>query len=166
MNKYKILSGDSLRKILGGTFTIKVFRQGGDIEIGCANNLIVDVGIAQLGDILAGVETTDIDLGFIEPGEGLTTPAPGDTDTEDELEGSPTARLAATVQARNASTPFEVSIEAFLDTAAYTRPQTINEMCVFFTPVGGTLFARGLLDTPVTLNTGDTATINYSIVFK
>jgi len=157
---------NKLRDVLGGEFSIVVHKKNGDTKVQVAKNIITDVGIKHLGDILAGFETTDIDLGFIEPGEGTTEPAIGDTDTEDELEGSPTARIAVTAQSRQSSSPFEISIEGFIDSGDYTRPQTISELCVFFTPVGGVLFARALLATPELLSTSDTVTINYSLTFR
>ena len=131
-------------------------------------NLIPDVGIKILGDILAGVETTDTDLTFIEPGEGTTAPVIGDTDVEDPLEGSPhPARLPFTVQARSATTPFEIEISAFIATDDYTRPQTINELTVWFNDDAGTkLFARAVLASGNTINAGDTATLTYGIIFR
>ena len=161
---HKISNDDNMG--VGGFFEIVIHRADtGKDEYSSIYNIITDVGIKHLGDILAGIDTTNIDLGFIEPGSGTTTPVIGDTDTETEL--TPQDRLAATAQTRSTSSPFEVVIEAFIDSSKYTRPQTINELCVFFTPDdSGDLFARGVLTTGITLNANDTATINYSIIFR
>jgi len=131
-------------------------------------NIITDVGIKKLGDILIGDETTDLDLAFLEPGEGTTTPAIGDTDVEDPLEGSPhPARLAQTDQTRSASSPFEVEISAFIGTTTYDRPQTISELTVWWDDDPGTkLFGRAILGTPVTITGTDTATLIYGIIFR
>ena len=151
---------------IGGFFEIRIHRADtGKDEYHSISNIITDTGIKRLGDILAAVESTDIDLGFIEPGSGTTTPVIGDTDTETPL--TTADRLAATLQTRSASSPFEVVIEAFINSTKYDRPQTINELCVFFTPdETGDLFARGVLVTGIVLNADDTATINYSILFR
>ncbi len=162
----KLVRLDHFRHALAGGFTIVVHRaKTGQNETYHTKNLIVDVGLAQLGDILAGNETTDIDLGFIEPDEGVSVPVITDTDTEDPLD--PADRLAATVQSRSSVSPFEVVIQTFIVSTKYTRPQTISKLNVFFTPdETGTLFAAGLLDTPVTLTGSDTATLTYGIVLR
>ena len=148
-----------------GILKVVVTHPDGSTTTSKGYNIIVDNGIKRIGDILAGIETTDIDLGFLEPGSGSTTPVIGDTDTETPL--TPADRLAATSQTRSAVTPFEVVISTFISSTKYTRPQTINELVVFFTPdETGDAFARGLLSTPITLEANDTATISYGHVFR
>jgi len=151
---------------LGGEFWIDVVRASGKVEDRIhAPNLIVDAGIKQLGDILTNNEVTDLDLSFIEPGEGTATPLITDTDINDPLD--PADRLAATAQTRSSTTPFEVVISAFITSIKYTRPQTITELAVYFADdPSGTMFARGKLDTPIILNSSDTATISYGILFR
>ncbi len=157
---------DHFRHAIGGSFTMVVHRaKTGQNETYHANNLIVDAGIKQFGDILAGLETTDIDLGFMEPDEDTGAPLISDTDTIDPLD--PADRLAATIQSRASVSPFEVIITTFISSTKYSRPQTISKLNVFFTPdETGTLFAAGLLDTPVTLAGSDTATLTYGIVLR
>lgn len=156
------------RKGIGGEFCIQIYNEDGTCPPPVfQENLVVDAGIKHLGDILAGIETTNLDLAYIEPGEGTSDTTVGMTDTEDVLEGTPTDRLAATSQTRSTSSPFEVTISAFINSTDYTRPQTITELNVFFGPqTGGDLFARGKLSTPVALTGSATATISYSIVFR
>ncbi len=162
----KLSFGDSFRKSLHGEFSIVVHYPDGRTQTSVSKNIITDVGLKHLGDILAGDETTDLDLGFIEPGIGTTPADISDTDTETELPGSPTTRLPITLQSRATTSPFEVSIEGFIDTGDYTRPETITELCVFFTDIDGDIFARSVLASSVLLSTGATATINYSLVFR
>ncbi len=150
---------------IGGVFGITVHRADGTEEHQSVKNIIVTDGVKRLGDILAGVETTDIDLGFMEGGTSDQTPVVGDTDTVAPLTGSGSGRLAQIAQTRSVTTPFEVVITIFIDSVILTRPQTIKELCVFFTPSNGDLFARGVLETPIVLNASDTATLTYSIVF-
>lgn len=154
------------RENIGGKFCVEVTRADGTIEDKVyVNNIITDIGIKHLGDILAGIETTDIDLGFIEPGSGTTEPAITDSDTETPL--TTADRIAATTQTRSTSSPFEIIISAFINSTKYTRPQTINELVIFFTPdETGDIFARGKLSAGITLNAGDTATISYGVVFR
>lgn len=149
-----------------GKFVVKVFDQNGKLkDMTYGYNLVPDVGIKHLGDILAGVETTNLALAYIECGSGTTTPVIGDTDTETPL--TTADRLATTSVTRSATSPFEVTAETFISSTKYSRPASINEVCVFFAPdETGDLFARGLLDATITLNANDTATIAYSLVFR
>jgi len=162
----KIKHLDKFRDALGGNFTVKVRTKEGDLVTqGNTDNIITDVGIAQLGDVLAAIETTDIDLGFIEPGDSDQDPAVGDTDIISPI--TPADRLPATAQTRAASSPFEVEISVFINSTKYDRPFTIKEIGIFFTPdETGTLFARGELDTPITVTGTNTVTITYAIVFR
>jgi len=150
---------------LGGEFNLTVHRMPEDTwEFYHTHNLIVDVGIKHLGDILTAAESTDIDLGFIEPGAGLTAPDLGDTDTETPI--TPVDRLATTLQSRSSVSPFEITLETFIGSTKYTRPFTINQLCVFFPPdETGDLFAKGLLTTPVTITGTTTVTISYVFLF-
>ena len=62
-----------------GVFKVLVHRANGTEETRIGYNILVDNAIKRIGDILAAVNSTDIDLGFIEPGSGTTTPAIGDS---------------------------------------------------------------------------------------
>lgn len=148
-----------------GLLKVVVNHADGSTEERIGYNIIPDVGIIHIGDILAGVETINIDIAFIEPGSGTTTPVIGDTDTETPL--TTADRLPVTAQTRSSTTPFEVVVSAFIASTKYTRPQTINELVVFFGPdESGDIFARGLLSAPITLNANDTATISYGTIFR
>lgn len=148
-----------------GRFQVVVHRANGKEETRIGYNILVDNGIKRIGDILAAVNSTDIDLGFMEPDSGTTTPAIGDTDSETPL--TTADRLAATVQSRAASTPFEVVITTFINSTKYTRPQTINKLNVFFTPdETGDLFDSGLLASGIVLSGSDTATLTYGFIFR
>lgn len=128
-------------------------------------NIITDVGIKHLGDILANVNTTQTDIAFMEPGSGTTTPTINDTDTETPL--TPADRLPVTQVTRSNVSPFEVTAEAFISSTKYDRPQTINELCIFFEPdETGDLFARGVLSNGILLDVGNTATLTYSLIFR
>ena len=164
--KHHIIKAPLERARIGGEFWVDLVRANGEaLDRVFAPNIIVDNGIKQLGDILANNVSTDLDLEFIEPGEGTTAPVIGDIDIEDPLD--PAERLAATSQTRSATTPFEVVISAFINSTKYTRPQIITELAVYFADdPSGIMFARGKLVTPITLNASDTATISYGILFR
>jgi len=159
---------DHFRHGIGGHFTVVVHRaKTGRDETRHAKNIIVDAGIKHFGDILVGDETTDIDLGFIEPDAGVSVPAIGDTDTETHVDGGDEDRLAAVVQSRNSVSPFEVVIEGFIGSSKFSRPFTISKLNIFFTPdESGVMFASGLLDTPITVTGSDTVTLTYGIVLR
>jgi hypothetical protein len=148
-----------------GKLEVVVTHPDGSKSTAHGYNILVNVGLIQLGDILTGAEATNIDIGYIEAGSGTTTPDITDIDTETPL--TPADRLAATVQTRATSSPYEIVIEAFINSTKYTRPQDINNLNIFFTPdETGTLFARGVLGSTITLNAGDTATISYGFVWR
>jgi len=148
-----------------GKLEVIVTSPDGKVKKSQGYNILTDVGLKHLGDILVGTEVTNLTLGFIEPGSGTTTPVVGDTDTETAL--TPADRLAATVLSRGGSSPFEVVVESFITSTKYTRPQTINELAIFFGPdESGDIFARGLLAVGVTLNANDTASILYGFIWR
>ena len=128
-------------------------------------NILTNLGLKHMEDILVGVEATNIEIGYIEPGSGTTTPVIGDTDTETPLTTADRQPVAS--QTRSTTSPFEVLIEGFISSTTYTRPQTINELAIFFTPdETGDLFARGVLSSGIVLGAGDTATLTYGFVFR
>jgi len=150
-----------------GRFTITVYEGDKVVNQQVADNMVVDAGIKHLGDILAGVETTNLDLAYIEPDAGVTDPDIGDTDIETPVDGTDLDRLPASAQTRAALSPYEVEISAFIGTTKWVRPFTINKMAVFFGPdETGDLFAIGLLDTPVTITGTQAATITYGVVAR
>lgn len=148
-----------------GKLQVVVTHPDGSKSTTYGYNILTDVGLKHLGDILTGAEATNLDIGFIEPGSGTTAPTISDTDTETPL--TTADRLAVTLQSRGTVSPFEITIEGFVNSTKYTRPQTINELAIFFTPdETGDLFARGVLGTGITLNAGDTATLTYAFIWR
>jgi hypothetical protein len=128
-------------------------------------NLMTNAGIKHLGDILVGTETTNLDIAFIEPGSGTTPPDIQNLDIESGL--TPVDRLPVGSQTRSSTAPFEVTVDAFINSSKYTRPQTINELAIYFGPdESGDLFARSVLGTGITLNAGNTATLTYSFIWR
>ena len=148
-----------------GKITVTVNRYNGKIEKHTGYNLIPDIGIKHIGDILIGVETTNLTLAYMEADQGTTNPTIADTDSETPV--TPADRLAVTLINRNSVSPFEITTETFISSAKYSRPVTIAKLNVFFGPdETGDLFASGKLDTPVTLNTSDTATLTYAFIWR
>jgi len=87
---------------IGGEFTVNVYLEDGTVVTSYCQNIITDLGIKHLGDILAAVESTNIDLGFIEPGSNTTLPVIGDLDIGTGL--APADRLPAVTQTRSSYT--------------------------------------------------------------
>ena len=162
--------------IIGAGIKLGIIHRYGKLEVivnhadGSQNktvgyNLLTNNGLTHLGDILIGVEATNFVLGFIEAGSGTTIPSVFDAAVNAPL--SPAARIAASVKSRGAASPFEIIIEGFIGATDYTRPQTINELGIYFTPdVTGDLFARGILATGIVLAASDTATISYAMIWR
>ena len=148
-----------------GKIEVVVTRANGKKDKAIGYNLMPDVGLKHLGDILTGAETTNIDIAYIEPGSGTTAPTISDTDTETPL--TPADRMPVTTQSRSTTSPFEVTIEGTISSVKYTRPQTINELCIFFGPdETGDLFARSVLGTGITINAGELAMLTYSFIWR
>ena len=148
-----------------GKLEVTVNHIDGSKETTVGYNILTNNGLTHMGDILTGAEVTNLDLGFIEAGTSTTVASVFDTSVNSPL--APASRIAASVQSRATATPFEISIEGFIGATDYTRPQTITELGIYFTPdVTGDLFARGLLTTAIVLAVNDTATISYAMIWR
>lgn len=149
-----------------GKLEVTVHHPDGTTSTSHGYNILTNVGLIHMSDILVGTETTNLDLAYMEPGsDGVTPVAIADLDLNNPL--TPTNRLPVTSQTRSATTPYEIVIQAFVGSTEYTRPQTINELAVFFGPdETGDIFCHGLLSAGVTLNVSDTATLTYGIVWR
>lgn len=124
-------------------------------------NIIVDVGVTQVRNILAGT-STNLPKN-IEFGTSTTTPLVTDVDLTTPL--SVNDRLPSTV-----TTPgsYEIRLEAFI-TSTYGpgRPYTINEFGLFFDPEeSGTMFAHALVSPGHTMTGTNTAEATYGILLR
>jgi hypothetical protein len=128
-----------------GKLQVVAHHPDGTTEISNGYNIITDDGIIRLGDILAGVETTNTQIGYIEAGSGTTTPVVGDSALDVPLTGPGSGRRAVDTQTRSTSSPYEVVVSEFIDSNTYTRDQTINELGIFFEASDNNMFARGVL---------------------
>jgi hypothetical protein len=154
---------------LGGKFKVQIYRKDGTPKepVYC-DNIIPNVAIQHLGDILAGVETTYIDLDYMEVGTGTTPAALGNTDTETPATGTNSGRRSILTKTRNASSPYDLVVDYFIASGDLTRPVTITEITVFWngaTAETGDICARGVLAVPQLLSAGETATISYGLIF-
>jgi len=149
-----------------GIFTLKFYDENGNLKrTAKCHNIITNDGIKYLGDILIGVNTTDITLAYIELDSGATTPALTDTDSQTPL--TPADRLPVTSASRNTVAPFEITLNLFVTSGTFTRPQTINKINVFFGPdETGTMFSSGKLGTAAILGVGESVSIAYSFIFR
>jgi hypothetical protein len=148
-----------------GLLTVTIKNPDGKTKKVQGYNILTDIGLKHLSDVLGGIDTTNTSVGFMEAGSGTTTPVIGDSDTETPL--TTADRLAVTLATRSTTTPFELVFETFINSTKYTRPQTINELVLFFTPdETGDIFARGVLAAGIALGAGATATLTYAIVWR
>jgi hypothetical protein len=146
---------------IGGYFKIET----SDGQVGKCKNIIPNVAIQHLGDILVNVETSLVDLTHMEVGTGTTDPALTDTDTETPATGTNSGRRTITSRTRSGTSPYEVVLSYFIASGDLDRDISITEITVFWGGTSEDIFARGELDTPITLTTGTTATVSYGIVF-
>jgi len=124
-------------------------------------NIVVDVGVTQVRDILAGT-STNLPVN-IEFGTGTTVPAVGDSDMTTALTNND--RLVGTV-----TTPgsFEIRVEVFInDTYGPGRPYTIEEMGLFVDPEeSGVMIAHALVSPGFVISGSNTADCTYGILLR
>tara|TARA_Y100001938_G_scaffold128710_1_gene182768 strand:+ start:23817 stop:24314 length:498 start_codon:yes stop_codon:yes gene_type:complete len=151
-----------------GVFTLKVFDKDGNLKHQQeTENIITNAGVYELGDLLIGAHTNTIN--YLSCGTGTAAPAVGDTDlnvTCQQGGSSSAAQVRKQVTSRTRTTN-TLTFSRLLASGDYDRPATISELGVWFAPQAtGDLFARGLLNTTVTLASGDTATLTYGILLR
>ncbi len=151
-----------------GVFTLKVFDKDGNLKHEQkTENVITNAGVYELGDLMIGAHTNTIN--YLSLGTGSTAAAVANTDlvttcTQGGSSAANVVRKAVTSRTRSTNT---ITFSKFIDTTDYDRPATVTELGVWFAPLAtGDLFARGLLNAPVTLASGDTATLTYGILLR
>lgn len=128
-------------------------RRQGRIYSDFGDNLIVDAGSAQIGNLCIGANTNSFTHNGV--GSSTTAVAAGQTDLQTSI-----ARLAVTsrYQVSNAS-----HFDTFWDSA--TGNGTWNETGIFTAISGGTMGSRKVLGSPFTKSTSNTATVAWTWTF-
>jgi hypothetical protein len=156
---YRALIGLALLKRYGHV-VLTVYDKFGHLKrVGEGYNLIMDAGKGELGDLMIGVMTNTINNMNV----GTSDASPNDPSLTDLVSAAtPVARLAIPSGGRF-RTNFLLTFSVLIASNTYTRPFTAKEIAVYFDPnANGKIFARAVI-TPVTVNSGDTARMDYEI---
>lgn len=156
---YKILIKLGIIKRYGHA-VITVFDKDGRVKaIGEGYNTIMDAGKGELADLMIGIVTNTLNAMNI----GTSDATPNDSTLTDLVSpATPVSRLAIASGGRF-RTNFLLTCSVLVPSTTYTRPVTIKEMAVYFDPTQtGKIFARATV-TAVTLNSGDSARVDYEI---
>jgi hypothetical protein len=126
--------------------------------IGEGYNMVVDAGKGELGDLMIGIVTNTLNVMNV----GTSNQAASASDADLISPASPVERLAIASGGRF-RTNLLLTCSVLIPSTKYTRPVTIREIGLYFSPTpNGKLFARAII-TAVTLNSGDSARADYEI---
>jgi hypothetical protein len=142
-----------------GRASVYVYDKDGQVKaIGEGYNMVVDAGKGELGDLMIGVVTNTLNVMNV----GTSNQAASANDIDLISPASPVERLAITPGARF-RTNLLLTCSLLIPSTKYTRPVTIREVGLYFSPTtNGKLFARAII-TAVTLYSGDSARVDYEI---
>lgn len=136
-----------------GKLIIQVFRKGKLVEQVVKNNLIVDVGIAQIAGLINGVVTTPFT--YVAVGSGTTAPTSADTALENELLRGLATTSRTTTTKTNDTARWEITWTAESD-------MTITEAGIFDASTNGNMLARQTF-TAVSVATGEQFRVIWEI---
>jgi len=127
------------------------------------DNHIMNVGLTKLLQILNGDVTTNVRLKYIKFGTSNATP---DDRTLTDLVAGVGSKYLISSYSVGGSFPFELELTTVIpDTDFLPRPYDIYEMGIYYEPEsGGTLFARAVRTTPLTLGVEASVPVNYSLI--
>lgn len=142
-----------------GKFTLTIRRADGSIEKFDKLNTIVNAGKAALASRVNGNGSEAV-FSHIGVGTGSTAVAATDTTLQTELASDGLSRASATASRITTSVTNDTARLAV--TFTVTGTQVLREVAVFNASSGGTMLCRTVF-AAVTVNNGDSLTINYDI---
>ena len=151
-----------------GTFTlIHADSEGNILSIHTQTNLVNNEGMECIGDLLFnGTAVCTSEAVFQYLAVGLTNTAPADGDTALASESGGCARVQdATPDINTGSTGIRTVTLTSVFSGGSCESETYVETGIFDASSSGNMLARAIF-TGITLSSGDTLTINYSIVLN
>lgn len=142
-----------------GIFTLEIRRKDGSIESFKQRNTIVSAGKAGLASRING-SGAEAAFTYLAVGTGSTSVSAGDTTLGTELASDGLSRAAATVSRTTTSVTNDTARLSV--TFSVSGTQTLREVGVFNASSAGTMLCRTVF-AAVTVNNGDSLTINYDI---
>lgn len=141
-----------------GHATLTIYRKDGTIEKTEGYNSLVDAGLRKTGDLWLGNTTEKI----IEGNVGTDGTATVGTETDLNSPATPAERLTIPSEGKFRTNKL-MTFSWLIPSTKYTRPVTIKEIMIYFSPAGtGDGLARAT-PTQKTLETGDAARVDYEI---
>lgn len=138
---------------LKGNIKFEVIRNGEVVEEREIENLIVDVGKAQVAGLINGVVTTPFT--YIAIGTGTTAPASTDTALQTEVDRQAATTSQATTNVTNDTAVLEATFN-------FTASYAITESGVFDAATGGNMLARQTFSA-INVVSGDSLKVTWKI---
>ncbi|RLG77356.1 MAG: hypothetical protein DRO12_02450 [Thermoprotei archaeon] len=139
---------------LKGELEIRVYDRYGRLkEYRKVENLIVNVGKAQVAGLINGVVTTPFK--YIAIGTGTTSPSAGDTALESEVDRAEATVGRTTTSVTNDTATFDATFN-------FTASYSITEAGIFDASSGGNMLARHTFSA-INVQSGDSLTISWKV---
>lgn len=145
-----------------GIITLDVIRGGKVISHKVINNLITNVGLAEIAN-LAGNVSSPIAFTYLAVGTGTTAASASNTTLETEITDSGLARASATVSRQTTNVSNDTL--QLSKTWSVSGTKSVTEAGILNASSGGTLLGRQVF-TAVNVVNGDSLTITYKVVFS
>lgn len=142
-----------------GVFTLELRRRDGTVEIIKKGNTIVSAGKAGLASRIGGAGG-EAAFTYLAVGTNSTAVSAGDTTLGTELASDGLSRAAATASRTTTSVTNDTARLSV--TFSVSGTQVLREVGIFNASSGGTMLCRTVF-AAVTVNNGDSLTINYDI---
>jgi len=139
-----------------GVVEILHFRDGKLINKIVANNLLTDVGLAQMAGLINGVVTTPFT--YVAVGTGTTAPSATDTALVSEV-----MRVSATVSRTTTSVSNDTA--TWSATFNFTASYALSEAGIFDASTGGNMLSRVTYPT-LNVVSGDSLIINWKVQMR
>jgi len=143
---------DSIR--LKGILKIEHYRNGKKIDERIVENLIVNVGKAQVSGLIGGVVTGV--FSYIAVGTGTTAPASTDTALGTEVARASSTNTRVTTNVTNDTLQLQATFN-------FTSSYAITEAGIFNASTGGTMLARQTFGA-INVANGDSIVITWKVV--
>jgi hypothetical protein len=146
------IKADNIR--LKDILIIEHYRNGKKIDERVVENLIVNVGKAQVSGLIGGVVTGVFN--YIAVGTGTTSPSPTDTALQNEVMRASSTNSQTTTNVTNDTLQLQATFN-------FTSSYAITEAGIFNASSGGTMLARQTFGA-INVASGDSIAITWKVV--
>jgi hypothetical protein len=146
------IKSDNIR--LKDILIVEHYRNGKKIDERVVENLIVNVGKAQVSGLIGGVVTGT--FGYVALGTGTTAPASTDTALQSEVVRVSSTNSQVTTNVTNDTLQLQATFN-------FTASYAITEAGIFNASTGGTMLARQTFGA-INVASGDSIVITWKVV--